>query len=146
MGRQTEWLFCVLVDLSIQQVHANGLASDLGDTISRSVSQADGAGRDLLVFGRPNFMSEEHPICSSSGGWMHVAGRSVGYATVEGAVKACSVLLMVMYMRWTRWRVSHGHLTAAKNLVFPIYGYILYFVAVIDLTEAVLLEVSPYAS
>jgi hypothetical protein len=86
-------------------------------------------------------MSEGSSICSRPGGWLHVAGWPVGYAAVEGAVKACSVLLMLMYMHWTRWRVSHGHLTAAKNLVFPIYGYILYLVAVVDLTEALLLEV-----
>lgn len=87
-------------------------------------------------------MSEGRPVCSKPGGWFEIAGHPVGYSAVEGAVKAISVLVMICYLRWNRWRASRGHLSAAQTLIFPIYGYIIYMVGFIDLAQAIVLEVS----
>jgi hypothetical protein len=79
--------------------------------------------------------------CAHAGGWFELGGRHLGYRAVEGLAKMISVLALLAFLRVNAYRARKGHYAASRALIFPVFTFIVFLTAAVDVSSAILLEV-----
>lgn len=82
-------------------------------------------------------------LCLQAERWFTLGHHDFGFATTLALSKVLSFLSLVVYLRVNTWLARHGHPRATTTLIFPIYKKILYLTGVVDITTALVLDVSP---